>query len=77
MSVGRLNGPPPCVTLLPRRRAEIVLRHAGIGARALLADRLQQLPVGGEFLELLVVLVAQPDDILAVFPDDADRVRKA
>src|SRR5436190_1559393 len=44
--------------LAPGLRAEIVLRHAGIGALAFLADRLQQFAVGGEFIELLVMLVA-------------------
>src|SRR4029077_8218556 len=63
--------------LAPGLRAEIILRDAGIGALAFFADRLQQLPVGGEFVELLVMLVAEPDDIAAVFPDDADRMRKA
>src|SRR5271166_3774742 len=62
--------------LPPRRRAEIVFGHAGVGARALFSDGLQQLPVGGEFLELMVVLVAQPYDVLPVLLDNADRVRK-
>jgi len=57
-------------------RAPFVRRHAGVGARALFADRLQQAAVGREFVELVVVLVAQPDDILAAFLHDADRVRE-
>ena len=73
MSQGRLNGPPPWRDGLPRRRAEIVGRHPGVGAGAALADGLQQFAVVGEFVELLEVLVAQPDVVVAVA---ADRVRE-
>src|SRR5205823_7133155 len=76
--IGRqVERPAAMRDLAPSLRAEIVLRHAGIGALAFLADRLQQLSVGGELVELLMVLVAEPDDIAAVLLNDADRVRKA
>jgi hypothetical protein len=44
--------------LLVGRGGKIVRRHSGIGAVAPFANRLQQLPVGGEFVELLEMLVA-------------------
>src|SRR6516165_7450916 len=62
--------------LAPSLRTEIVCGHAGVGARPLFTDGLQQLPGRSEFLELLMVLIAQPDDVLPILLHDADRVRK-
>ena len=74
-NVGRQVERPAAVRhLLPRHRTEIVLRHAGIGAVSLHPDGLQQLPVRGEFHELLVMLVGQPGETLGI---EADRVREA
>ena len=59
--------------LLPRHRAEIVVRHAGIRSVSFDADGLQQRAVGGEFHELLVMLVGQPGETLRI---ETDCVRK-
>src|SRR6516165_12054870 len=62
--------------LLIGGRTPLALRHPSVGALALLADSLQQLAVGGEFVELVVMLVAQPDAVLAVLRHNADCVRE-
>src|SRR6516162_10190270 len=59
--------------LFPRYRAPIIFWHAGIRTLALGADRLQQPAVGRELVELPVMLVAEPHEVVLV---DADRVRK-
>ena len=58
--------------LFPGGPAVVIVGHAGIGARVGLADRLQQPAVLGEFEELAVMLVGQPDVVVLV---EADRMR--
>src|SRR5262249_8468528 len=62
--------------LLPGNRTEVVTRHAGIRAMALLADGLHKLAIRSELHELLMMSIGEPGKALRIEADGMGKLEQ-